>query len=67
MKQDFIVQEMEHIVEVAKAERHVVSKKRDAVMYKKKFGEFHFYNNKKNYFNFWIFFSFSIYLLMRLV
>ncbi|XP_070056363.1 uncharacterized protein [Nicotiana tomentosiformis] len=37
MKQDFIVQEMEHIVEVAKAERHVVSKKRDAVMYKKKF------------------------------
>nr|XP_009618878.1 spindle pole body component 110 isoform X2 [Nicotiana tomentosiformis]XP_016433324.1 PREDICTED: spindle pole body component 110 isoform X2 [Nicotiana tabacum] len=35
--QDFIVQEMEHIVEVAKAERHVVSKKRDAVMYKKKF------------------------------
>lgn len=37
MKQDFIVQEMEHIVEGAKAERFAVLKKRDAVMYKKKF------------------------------
>nr|XP_009763667.1 PREDICTED: uncharacterized protein LOC104215543 isoform X2 [Nicotiana sylvestris] len=45
--QDFIVQEMEHIVEGAKAERFAVLKKRDAVMYKKKFGELHLCPQKK--------------------